>query len=564
MDENKRNNHEYVSWLEQELVKLEKECSALRSRLDYGEAETTETRLLNLLSDYSLSCNNIPEIIQTVLAELGQALQVERCLLIEFDLEKPFEKAINGSLLQLATTPHVRYVYNAPSCPSKDYKQAACLCLPELVSASAAHQPLIINDTKTTSRKYLCSQNPTEYLHQDIRAWLGVPIFFGGQLLALLELSFSNYPHTWTTSEIKLVQLIAQRLGGPVSHLRLSAQMEMAYRQTVTMISGIAEGAVVADRTGRIVLVNQSLLRMFGGNEADWQGVRLREKLPFMMEEVPEQTMLYHGNVADRTFQVITSPLASETWGEIGLASISILQDLTEEVRMVRAKDNFLTLISHELRTPLTSISGSLDILSDPDVGDLSPVQQEFLRVAIKNTYRLIALLETTFDITKLETGHLRLDQGPVLLEEVMHRVLDNPWLESYQHKRLNFRVDFSKAPRVYADPGRLIQIFENLVSNACKYTPVDGWVEIKSTPTDDGQVCISISDTGVGLSMQEQVHVFEKFYRVDHSLTREVGGSGLGLTITRSLVELHGSQLYLESVPGKGSCFSFTLPTPY
>ena len=552
----------YTAQLERQVLLLEKERSDLQAQLaayqSTARPDAIQDFLSRFLSDQILSHTDINLLLQKTVAELGKAMRVERCLLVEFDLEKPFENGSSGPGLSLSATTHVRFCYIAPGCSSSCLPDTALAFLPEITRASTTAQPLIYNDTKAPD---LTTPPETSQL---VRSWLGIPVLYGGRNVALLELSFENTPHNWTGEEIAMAQAVALRLGGAAGHARLTTQVQIEHRRAAAVISSIAEGVLAVDRTGRIVLVNPSLLRMLGGTEADWYGEFLHEKLPFMMDEVPTKTILYHCNVQERVFQVITSPLLGELWADAGLASVSILLDVTEEIRIARAKDNFLTLISHELRTPLTSISGALDILNDTDLGDLTTTQKEFLRVAIKNTYRLIGLLETTFDITRLETGHVRLDQGPVLLEEVIQRVMESSIMESFQHKRQNLRIDFSEAPRVYADPARLIQIFENLISNACKYTPRGGTIEVKSALTGDGQVSISVTDTGIGLSMQDQRHLFEKFFRVDHSLTREVGGSGLGLAITRSLVELHGSELYVESAPGKGSRFSFNLPTPY
>ncbi len=555
----------YIAKLEQQVRELEKERVALQAQLiaDRTTADfaCTYPVLFEYLSDRLQRSVDINTVLQTVVTELGKAIQADYCLLIEFDLEKQLDNEAIDPNFPLSASTHVRYSYSAPNFPAYNVPTADMVRVPEVAQAFATGQPLAIYDTVATYGDRYRLTYDLNPLIPPSRAFLGVPIFFGGQAIAFLKLSFVTGPHTWTAQETALAETVAARLGGAVSHSRLFAQVHTEQRRTMAVISKISEGVVAVDYRGRIVLVNSSLLKMIGGSEADWQGHSVREKLPFMLTEVPHKTILYHCNVDGRAFQVITSPLSDERWADAGIASVSILHDVTEEVRMSRAKDNFLTLISHELRTPLTSISGALDILNEEELGQFAPLQKEFLLVAVKNTNRLIRLLETTFDITRLETGHLRLDQGPVLLEEVMQRVLDSNLLESYRHKRLTFRIDFSQAPRVYGDPGRLIQIFENLISNACKFTPIDGLVEIESFPAEKGQVQISVTDTGIGLSIQDQHHLFEKFFRVDHSLTRETGGSGLGLAITRSLVELHGSQLQVESAPGKGSRFSFKLP---
>jgi signal transduction histidine kinase len=236
----------------------------------------------------------------------------------------------------------------------------------------------------------------------------------------------------------------------------------------------------------------------------------------------------------------------------------------TPEVsNLEQAKENFLNLITHEIRTPLTSVNGALEILTDATVGDLNPVQREFVQMALANTRRLIGLMETAFEITQLETGQLKLHRTKVELNEVVNRVLNGGLREGFTKKEISLNLDFAGVPMVYADYRRLLQVFENLLSNACKFTPVGGTVTIISEPTSDGRASVSIMDTGIGLSLSEQRNMFEKFYRADYSYTRNIGGLGLGLNVTRSLVKLHGSELHLETMPGRGSCFTFHLNRP-
>lgn len=224
------------------------------------------------------------------------------------------------------------------------------------------------------------------------------------------------------------------------------------------------------------------------------------------------------------------------------------------------AKSNFLNLITHEIRTPLTSVNGALEILNDAMVGELTGMQKEFLQMALTNTKRLITLMETAFEITQLETGQMRLHRSKVQLTEVVERVLNQSLRENFEKKQIQLNLDFSQAGYVHGDYRRLLQIFENLLSNACKFTPIGGTVSVVSLPAADNKVNISVIDSGVGISQTEQRHIFEKFFRADHSFNRQIGGIGLGLNVTSSLIKLHGSELQLETIQGQGTCFTFSM----
>lgn len=234
--------------------------------------------------------------------------------------------------------------------------------------------------------------------------------------------------------------------------------------------------------------------------------------------------------------------------------------DNSEKKILEQAKDNFLNLITHEIRTPLTSVNGALEILTDEMVGELTEIQKEFLLMALTNTKRLITLMETAFEITQLETGQLHLHHTKVELKEVVERILSHGLREGFEKKQIRLNLDFKQAEFVYGDYRRLLQIFENLLSNACKFTPNGGTVSVVSLPANDGKVNVSVIDSGIGMSQVEQRHIFEKFFRAEHAFNRHVGGIGLGLNITSSLIKLHGSELQLETIPGKGTCFTFTM----
>jgi signal transduction histidine kinase len=253
---------------------------------------------------------------------------------------------------------------------------------------------------------------------------------------------------------------------------------------------------------------------------------------------------------------------------------VTLLHDAAEEAALDRLKSEFVGVVSHELRTPLTSIKGSVDLLLEADTGELNPTQRRFLSTIRRSSDRLINLVNDLLDLSRLEAGRVQLDVHPV---DVRHLVEDTVnslgTLLAARKQAVHVSCD-AELPPVLADRQRLEQVLVNLLGNASKYTPEGGDVCITTARFSDSErpggpqsggdfIEIAISDTGPGLSPEDQRRVFEKFYRAGDSLTQQQQtGSGLGLTIARSLVELHGGTLTVRSEPGQGSTFAVTLQT--
>jgi len=225
-----------------------------------------------------------------------------------------------------------------------------------------------------------------------------------------------------------------------------------------------------------------------------------------------------------------------------------------------RLKTEFVSMVSHEMRTPLTSIQGYVHLLLEGQAGTLGNEQQECLTVVENNAERLLGLINDLLDISRIEAGRIGLHRTALDLARLVRGVVSSfrPLIDT---KRQVLTVEIDDAlPAVWGDQDRVTQILTNLVSNAHKYTPAGGHITIAAQP-ENGSVRVDIRDTGIGLSPEEQAQLFTKFFRGQNRASQGVGGTGLGLVITRALVELHGGQMTVSSAPDRGSTFSFTLP---
>ncbi|GAB4204919.1 MAG: hypothetical protein OHK0013_20290 [Sandaracinaceae bacterium] len=244
-----------------------------------------------------------------------------------------------------------------------------------------------------------------------------------------------------------------------------------------------------------------------------------------------------------------------------------------------RLKSNFLATVSHELRTPLTSIIGYSDMLASGIGGDLTEEQLEFVQTIHEKGEHLLALITSLLDMNKLEQGTMRLSRESVPVRALLED-LQKTLAPSAAKKGVRLVVECTPdAGTAFVDPVRIKQVLFNLAENALKFTPRDGTVRftgraVEMEGDDDGfgavllsvprrAVELGVIDSGIGIPAAEHEKIFDAFYQVDGSSTREHGGTGLGLSIVRRIVEAHGGRIWVQSEPGKGAAFYFTIPDP-
>jgi signal transduction histidine kinase len=287
-----------------------------------------------------------------------------------------------------------------------------------------------------------------------------------------------------------------------------------------------------------------------------------------MYHALQDTQTIFHERVSQRKPQqrelaIFSSPVW--TANQTHLGRLYIFRDVTHERAVERMKSEFVAMVSHELRTPLTSIKGYVDMLLDGDAGLLADEHLELLRIVKSNADRLLLLINDLLDMSKIEAGKLSLHRIPLDLRPLIWQVAAalRPHLDAKQ-QRLTLDLPETSpdgsAPLIAGDAARLSQILTNLLSNAIKYTPQNGEITIRLTK-EPPWLCIAVQDTGIGMTLEEQDHIFDRFYRARNRATRETSGTGLGLAITRSLVELHDGRITVESQPGHGSTFRVYIP---
>jgi signal transduction histidine kinase len=237
---------------------------------------------------------------------------------------------------------------------------------------------------------------------------------------------------------------------------------------------------------------------------------------------------------------------------------IANVRDITNFRRAQEMQSEFISTVSHELKTPVALIKGYAGTLRREDVDWDMDVIRSSLEVIEDEADRLAELIENLLQASKLKAQRLRVDLGDAHLDRLAAQVVERFSTQTDKHK---FVLDFpSDFPVVQADEARIRQVLDNLVNNAIKYSPEGGTITIGGQ-VDSKYVTIYVRDEGVGISQQDQERVFERFYRVDGALSRSTQGTGLGLYLSKAIVEAHGGSLHVKSKPGAGSTFYFTLP---
>jgi signal transduction histidine kinase len=267
------------------------------------------------------------------------------------------------------------------------------------------------------------------------------------------------------------------------------------------------------------------------------------------------------GNFAPEIVRVL---MTFATQSALAIQNARLFREIEDKSRQLEAasrhKSEFLANMSHELRTPLNAILGFSEVLAERMFGELNPKQEEYLRDIHTSGQHLLSLINDILDLSKVEAGRLELELAsfnlPMAVENAMTLVRERATRHGIT---LDQAID-DRVGNIVADERKVKQILLNLLSNAVKFTPAGGRIGLTATATAEA-ITISVSDTGIGIAPEDQATIFEEFRQVGRDDARKQEGTGLGLTLAKKFVELHGGQIWVQSQVGQGSTFSFTLP---
>jgi signal transduction histidine kinase len=326
------------------------------------------------------------------------------------------------------------------------------------------------------------------------------------------------------------------------------------------------DGILMAESTGQTVVANRRWTELVGAGFTGGSVLRqLEGSYQRSFDDAVQDWLADAERIATAEFERIepayqrfrcyTAPVRHHDGALLG--RIFVMRDITRESEAERMRSAFVATVSHELRSPLTAISGYTDTLLNSGPWD-TDTERDFLEIVARSATKLTGLVDNLLDAAKVEAGVLQVEREPVRIERVAEQVIAQRRALVPDHP-LSLEVQ-PGLPLVEADPVRVEQVLANLVDNAIKYSPAGGHVTIHLGAVGDS-VEVSVSDHGVGISAENAQRLFDRFYRVDGAVARSTRGVGLGLFICRALVEAHGGRIWVESQPGRGSTFRFTLP---
>ena len=400
------------------------------------------------------------------------------------------------------------------------------------------------------------------------------PNYFTQDHVRLVETAATQVTAALKNYELyRLVREQAERLGKALQEKRAEASKNLA------ILESVADGVVVTDVNRRVTMINRAALEMLGlpdqtptGRDVSWV---YQAFPPEALESVLEiMTGLSAGPrgvslgplsmgqaVLERDGRILQAHFAPVVAGEGELwGVVTILRDITREREIDRAKSEFVSTVAHELRTPMTSIKGYTDLVFSGAAGEVSESQKSFLAVVKSNADRLSELVAELLDLSRIEAGQVVLRREPLKLGLVIDDVVMSLRNLAKEYQVMVDTQVPTGLPPVNADRNRVVQVLINLVGNACSYTPAGGSVVV-SVRRIDSMLQTDVTDTGIGIPRNQTDRIFERFERGDHELVRQRPGTGLGLPIAKSIVEVHGGHIWVESEVNQGSTFSFTLP---
>jgi two-component system phosphate regulon sensor histidine kinase PhoR len=334
------------------------------------------------------------------------------------------------------------------------------------------------------------------------------------------------------------------------------------------VLASMFEGLVVTDEQEKVVLMNPSLRRLFSVKE-DPQGSKLIEVLRNIAVQemadkiILEKERLVTGEIRvfvpeEKVLRVNCVPIIRRGRLE---GAVMVFHDITELRRLEKVRQDFVANVSHELRTPLSSIKGYAETLLDVAVEDKGHAR-EFIGIIHQESDRLANLINDLLDLARIESGNMELSKAPFDVLAVAKRAVESMGGQARAKSiKLGITAFSGVLPLAVGDEFGFRQVLTNLLDNALKYTPEGGGVTI-SVEAAGGFLQVNVADTGIGISPADIPRIFERFYRVDKARSREAGGTGLGLSIVKHIVQAHGGRVWVESAPGSGSVFSFTIPS--
>ncbi|MGB2762499.1 MAG: ATP-binding protein [Minisyncoccales bacterium] len=394
------------------------------------------------------------------------------------------------------------------------------------------------------------------------------PLMVSNELLGILNVS-SGEPKLFIKQNVALIDTMAVATASTISRLRQLLESEQS--RIASLVESLSNGLIMFDLNQRVTLSNPAAQKMTG---LPAQGFYLSEFVKLFKEadidKQIEQTLqtgnvaqVAEANLARFAYEIFITPVHDYEKKIIGGALL--LHDITHLKEIDRMKTEFVSVASHQLRTPLTAIKLFIEMLASEEVGKLNASQKDYISNVGESTERMIKLVNDLLNISRLDTGRLRIEPKTVQIRDFIQKIIDEFVLSDKKecNPKIVFRKPKGKLSTIQVDPDLMRQVISNLITNAVRYSPKDRCnIVVVLKKRGEKDYLISVRDSGIGISKEVQPKIFEKFFRADDAIKLTTEGTGLGLYTVKKIIESSGGKVWFESKgKNQGSTFYISLP---
>lgn len=392
----------------------------------------------------------------------------------------------------------------------------------------------------------------TSYL---VHSLINVPLILDGKTFGVLGVDNREIGKSFSKRDIKLLSALADYAVVAIENSQLFSETEQERNKLSQILNQIEDGVLAYDDQGRITLLNHVVKKALNLKGSDQIGEKIEDVIQNItwlkaIKGDPRDLINLELQGEDGRIYQMKITKIPETGNVISLFDITDLKEL------YNLKTDFVNTVSHDLRSPLTSIIGYLDLIQR--VGNLNEVQNKYIENVNFSVHSITSLINELLNLGRFEVGKDKQMEQVALIPTIQYSVEGFRNQAEKRKQKLSYKID-NRIPNILGNPIQLRQMMDNLIGNAIKYTPENGFINVLARKDDD-KVIIQVSDNGTGIPKEEHSKIFMKFYR-SKNVDDAIQGTGLGLSITKTIVEKHHGQIKMESVVGKGSIFTVTLP---
>jgi PAS domain S-box-containing protein len=423
-----------------------------------------------------------------------------------------------------------------------------------------SRSPLAVEDVSTDDRLV----GADAILMAGYAAFLGVPLSGPEGSFAGVLSVYARKPRQWRPEEVEALLALAGNSSAALANAELYSRVSLEKERSVAILANIADGIVAVDREGHVVLWNSAAEEITGVPQEEAIGLTTLEVLQRQLESLEAETPSGQRLVSitrggEEVWLSLSEAVMRDPLGAVA-GRIFAFRDISADRMVEQVKSDFVAAVSHELRTPLTSIYGFAETLLRQDVPFGEDERRIFLGYIASESERLTEIVDQLLNVARLDAGDLQVELGRIDVGSVVSELVETVE-ESGVMNGHRFEIDLPDEPlAAEADPDKVRQVFNILVENALRYSPRGGTVTVGARRNHD-RVEVRVADQGIGIPAAERDRIFRKFYRAESAARDGAAGTGLGLFIAKELVTAMGGRIWVDSIEGEGSSFSFELP---